>query len=309
MPIFEHKILSNEGIVVKLVLKLNIILSLCLISSLVWGQSSVGNTVIDDLNNKVHFDSPPQRIITLAPNLTEMIYELGVDEYLVGNTVYCNYPEAAKTITKVGDLLTFNYEKILSLKPDLVFITVEGNTKFAYDKFLELGIKLFVSNPRDYKGIKKSYSDLAQIFQKVESAERTIAQWDSIVNNIKSNARNYETETVMFLIELNPIMIAGKKTFLNEFIELCGMKNFAKESPLNYPVYSREEILNINPYYIVYPTYKDANVSALTNIYPEWVNLDAVKNNRVILLNWDLFSRPGPRFAKALKVFFNRLHP
>ena len=293
----------------KLILKVNIILSLCLISSLVSGQTSTSYTVIDDLNHKVHFDSPPQRVITLAPNLTEMIYELGVDKYLIGNTVYCNYPEAAKQKDKVGDLLTFNYEKILSLKPDLVFITVEGNTKFAYDKFLELGVKLFISNPRDYKGIKKSYRDLAEIFQKVESAEKTIAAWDSTVNNITSKAKTYEPVTAMFLIEINPIMIAGEKTFLNEFIELCGMKNFAKESPLNYPVYSREEILNSDPYYIIYPTESGADVSSLTNVFPEWKNLSAVKNNRVILLNWDLFSRPGPRFAEALEVFFNRLHP
>ena len=89
----------------------------------------------------------PRRIITLAPNLTEMIYDLGLENKLVGNTLYCDYPEAAKKIEKVGNLLTVNFEKIVTLKPDLVLITVEGNTKETYDKFHQLGIKIFVSNP------------------------------------------------------------------------------------------------------------------------------------------------------------------
>ncbi|MCL6100641.1 MAG: ABC transporter substrate-binding protein, partial [Bacteroidetes bacterium] len=99
--------------------------------------------VKDDLGNSISFSKPPQRIITLAPNLTEMIYDLDLGKNLVGNTTYCDYPAAARNVDKVGDMLTFNFEKIVTLKPDIVFITVEGNTKETYEKFGELGIKNF----------------------------------------------------------------------------------------------------------------------------------------------------------------------
>ncbi|NMB83144.1 MAG: ABC transporter substrate-binding protein, partial [Ignavibacteria bacterium] len=98
-------------------------------------QSTNYDFIVDDLGNSFQFENPPKRVIALAPNLTEFIYDLGLQHYLVGNTTYCDYPEDAKLKDKVGDMLTFNFEKILTLKPDLIFITVEGNTKETYDKF------------------------------------------------------------------------------------------------------------------------------------------------------------------------------
>ncbi|MFC2136368.1 ABC transporter substrate-binding protein [Bacteroidota bacterium] len=278
------------------------------LNGILLAQISSSYIVTDDLNYEIEFTHPPERIITLAPNLTEMVYELGVERHLVGNTLFCNYPEEAGEIEKVGDVLTFDYEKIISLSPDLVFITIEGNTRAAYEKFLGLGIKVFVSNPRDYNGIKKTFLDFGKIFDRSGIAEEIIVCWDSIVNEVKNSSQNNDPKTVMFLIEANPIMLAGENTFLNEFISLCGLKNIAAESPINYPVYSREEILIKNPDYIIYPTDGAHTISSIMDIYPEWNNLTAIKNDQVIFLNWDLFSRPGPRFVDALKVLFNRLH-
>ena len=280
-----------------------------LAGGITFAQTTSSKSVVDDMNNEVAFTSSPQRVITLAPNLTEMIYKLGAGKTLVGNTLYCNYPIEAAGIEKVGDILTFDYEKIISLNPDLLFITVEGNTKAAYEKFLELGIKVFVSNPRDFDGIKKTFLDMGKIFNKETIAEDLVAGWDSIVDEIQTLSKNYKPKTVMFLIESNPIMLAGKNTFLNEFVRICGMINLAEDSPINYPIYNREEILVRNPDYIVYPTGGKHSISAITDIYPEWKNLTAIKKEQVVFLHWDLFSRPGPRFVEALQFLFSRLHP
>jgi len=272
-------------------------------------EKKPGNLSIkDDLGNVISFDKIPNRIITLAPNLTETIFELGLDKYLVGNTVYCDYPEAAKKIEKVGNMLTFNYEKIVTLKPDLVFITVEGNTKDTYDKFNELGIKIFVSNPRNYAGIKKTISDFGKIFNSEKIVDSKIAKWDSVINSIKIRAKNYPEKCAMSVIELRPIMIAGKNTFVNEYLQICGLKNIAEDSPMNYPTFSREEILNRNPDYIIFPTGGDDNISSVRNAYPEWVRLNAIKNNHVLFVDRNLYSRPGPRFVEAVSDLFNRLH-
>ncbi|VAX21183.1 Vitamin B12 ABC transporter, B12-binding component BtuF [hydrothermal vent metagenome] len=264
--------------------------------------------IVDDLDSSFSFTSVPQRVITLAPNLTEMIYELGVDSFLIGNTTYCNYPEAAKGITKVGDLLTVDYEKIVSLKPDLIFITVEGNSKSTYDKLKEYGFKVFVSNPRNYNGIKKTFTDFGKIFNKEELVKTKIAYWDSIVDSIIVQSATPDSSSAMFLISIKPIMLAGGKTFLNEFLKFCGLKNIAASSQVNYPLFSREEILSKNPEYIIH-SFMQKNIALdIKNAYPEWKNLSAIKTGNIIAVDPDIFFRPGPRFVIALKYLYDKLH-
>lgn len=269
-------------------------------------QSAGKNTVTDDLGNIFTFEKTPQRIISLAPNLTEMFFSLGLERHLVGNTMYCNYPPQAQKIEKVGDMLTFNFEKIVLLKPDLIFITVEGNTKSTYDKFHELGLKVFVSNPRNHKGIRKTYSDLGKIFGVTHKTETALAKWDSTLHSITATQKP-QNRTAMFLVELRPIMLAGENTFINEYLQFCRLKNIAADSKLNYPIFNREEILKRDPDYIIYPTGGGDTIEMLKEAYPEWKQLKAIKNNNVIFIDRDLYLRPGPRFIEALADLSNQL--
>lgn len=266
------------------------------------------STITDDLGNKFVFDKKPERIITLAPNLTEMVYSLGLQKHLMGNTLYCNYPEEAKKIEKVGDMLTYDFEKIITLKPDLLFISVEGNTKETYDKFRELGLKIFVSNPRNYQGIKKTYSDFGKIFGVEKKAEDQIAKWDSVINFVASSSKSDTKKSAALMVEVSPIMIAGESTFFNEFFEICEIKNIASGIKMNYPVFSREELLKQNPDYIFYPAALDDKLERVVNIYPEWKRLKSINDKNFFLVDRDLYSRPGPRFAEAVQDMFNRLH-
>ena len=263
--------------------------------------------ITDDLNIQHQFENVPQRIISLAPNITEMIYEINVENKLVGNTKYCYFPEEAKDITKVGDMLTFNYEKIIELEPDLIFITVEGNQKTAYEKLIDLGLKVFVSNPRDFDGIKKTFTDMGKIFNRDAAVEKKISEWDSTYNYIKSSAKKFIPKQVMILVELNPIMVAGKNTFINSYIQNCNMVNFAEDVDINYPVFSREAVVERDPSIIVYPSSGSETITTLTDMYPEWNNLSAVKNKNVFFVDRDLYFRPGPRFINALEDFYMRL--
>lgn len=270
-------------------------------------KNTIENVLTDDIGNSFKFDKVPKRVISLAPNITEMIFDLCLDDKLVGSTLYCYYPQEAQKIEKVGDMITFNFEKIVSLKPDLIFITVEGNTKDTYDKFRELGLTIFVSNPRNYEGIKKTYLDLATIFQIKQTASEKVTDWDSLV--AKSRKLKFDIEkTAMLLIETKPIMLVGKNTFLNEYLLFNNLKNIADDSPLNYPMFSREEVLKRNPDYIIYTSGGGETINDLISIYPEWKKLNAVKNNNIIFIDRDLYSRPGPRFAEAVYDLSTRLH-
>ena len=265
--------------------------------------------IVDDFGNSFQFDEPPKRIITLAPNLTEFIYDLGLGNRLIGNTLFCDYPEEAKPVEKVGDLLTFNFEKILMLKPDLIFITVEGNTKETYNKFRELGLKVFVSNPRGFRGIKKTYLDFGRIFGIQNKAQTRIKEWNLTISEIRETADKLDKLTMYCAIELKPIMVAGNNTFINEILEICGGKNLAISLPQNYPVLNREEILKNDPDYLLFTAHIDDKVENIIDTYPEWRSLSAVKNNRVLLIDRNLFGRPGPRFSEAVETLFKLLHP
>ncbi len=268
------------------------------------------NTIIltDDLNHKIKIKKEPKRIVSLAPSITEMIYFLDLGDKVVGNTLYCDYPEAAKKVTKVGDLLSIDAEKILMLKPDIVFVSVEGNTKENYEKLVKMGITVFVSNPRNYDGIKKTLNDLAQMFNKQSKADSVINNWDKRVEKLNQFSKGITPQNVMFIIELKPLIVAGKNTFLNEYIRICGMKNIVDDSKLNYPILNREEVLKRNPVFIMYATDKKDIKKLLLEMYPEWRNIDAVKEDNLFIIDANIFFRPGPRFIDAAEQVFRYLH-
>lgn len=265
------------------------------------------NYIEDDIGNLFLADSIPSSIITLAPNLTEMIYYLGLEEKLIGNTLFCNYPPASNEIEKVGDLLSFNYEKIVSLKPDLILMTVEGNTKDAYEKLTGFGLNVFVSNPRNYNGIKKTIIDLGKIFRIENKAEVIIEEWTDITSNIKEEVKTRKDKTAMFLVSVAPVMLAGSDTFLDELLKTCGLFNIASDAVVSYPVFSREEILRRNPDYIIIAA-EDENIKEkLLAHYNEWNSLTAIKENNTIAVDPDTFLRPGPRFVEAVLTLHNLL--
>ncbi|NOX19394.1 MAG: cobalamin-binding protein [Chlorobi bacterium] len=256
-------------------------------------------TIVDDLNDTLQFKKFPNKVISLAPNLTEMVYALRSDEKLIANTTYCNFPAGAEDKEKIGDMFSIDFEKIVALNPDLILITVEGNNKGSYEKLIELNFKVFVSNPRDYEGIVKTFTDLGKLFGKSSLADSVIALWNERLTNIKQESAARVKRKTLFLISVNPLMSASGKTFINEYLKYCNLKNIAEDSPVNYPVFSREEILRKNPEIIIVQQ-KIAKDDLLAQ-FPEWKNIDAIKNNKIIEIDPDLYFRPGPRFIEALE--------
>jgi len=262
-------------------------------------------TITDDLNRTITIKKSPQRVITLAPNLTEFFYALNIGNKIIGNTTYCNYPPAAKLKEKVGNLISIDFEKILSLKPDVIFMTVEGNSKSNFNKLINLGMTVFVSNPRNYKGIKKTLIDIGDIFHKKKEALSLATRWDSTINLISNSSHKFRRLKSMFVVSLNPLMLAGKNTFINSFLEICNLENIAKTPASNYPIFSRERILQEDPEIILLAFGEQKKIKGkLLKAFPEWSGLSAFRQNKIFVLPADLFLRPGPRFVTAVKYLF-----
>lgn len=248
----------------------------------------------DDLGRSVRFASVPKRIVSLAPSLTETVFAVGADSLLVGVTSLCNYPPRADDLPEVGDLLHPDVERILALDPDLVLISVEGNTHAVFEQLNRVGLQLFVSNPRTLDGICKSVRDIGGITGRDSVARRVVDSLHAVADTLRSQ-QTAQPPSLLMLVGTQPIMAAGGGSFLDEIIALGGAKNAAKATPGNYPVLNREEVLRMNPDMLLYPDDMHLNMRDLLQRFPEWRRLSAVSGKRLHPVDADIFLRPGPR--------------
>ncbi len=260
-------------------------------------------SIKDDLGNEIELKHKPKRIISLAPNITEALYSIGADSLLIGVTSYCNYPEGAKTKTIIGGMLDPNIEIISSLKPDLILLTVEGNSQASYQALANAGFQIFVTNPRDLDGIKKMLSDFGKICRKENNAEMMINKIDSAEKSFPeiTNKINPRPKTLI-LVSVNPLITVNKSTYINQVINLSGFTNIYENELMPYPAINYEDVLLKNPDYIILTselTDKDGNYPPELGKYLNETN--AFRNKKIITVNADLISRPGPRIIQAVE--------
>jgi iron complex transport system substrate-binding protein len=262
-------------------------------------------SIKDDLEREIVFEKIPKKIISLAPNLTEILFAIGSGDMLVGVTNYCNFPTEAKTINKVADLISVNYEALAFANPDLVLMTVEGNSKESFDKITSMGINVFVSNPRNLNGILKSIEDFGTITNNSENATSVINYIYKKIDSLGQSISQQSNPKILFLVSISPLISIGTNTYLNEVIELSGGINICAGNKFNYPVINREEVLAKKPDYILLPDDLITDPTEVLKVYPEWKVLDVAKNNRIKLFNADLVQRPATRVAEAVEEIIN----
>jgi len=271
-------------------------------------NKSVKFSLEDDLGREIAFDKYPERIVSLAPNLTEILFSIGAGDKLVGVTNYCNFPPEATFIDKVADLVSVNYEALAIANPDLVLLTVEGNSKESFDKILSLGINVFVSNPRNLDGILKSVKDFGTMTNNLQKADSVVdyisVKIDSLHKSV-SIVSNKSKPKILFLLSISPLISVGEDTYLNNVIELAGGYNICAENQINYPVLNREEVLAKKPDYILLPNDLNTNLAEVLKVYPEWKTLPVAKSNRIKFFNADLLQRPATRVAEAVEEIIN----
>jgi len=259
--------------------------------------------VLDDLGRSVSVPLKIERAVSLAPSVTEMIFAVGAGDKLVGVTTYCNYPEAAKAIQKIGDTMTPNIESIIALRPQVVFVSTASQLEAFTSTLDEQGIAVFVTDPKDLVGVNRNLSQLGELFGTQERA-------DSLVRELKFRAAKIGEETkgskpkVFVQISKDPLFTIGKESFLTEVIANAGGDSVTKDVPTAYPKLSKETAYAMNPDVIILSDSED-------NRGPNVVfkNSPAVKNGRVYRIDPDIISRPGPRLVDAIEEIASDLHP
>jgi iron complex transport system substrate-binding protein len=271
---------------------------------------STERTFEDELGREVTFPFAPKRIVSLAPNITEILFSLGLNEEIVGVSIHCNFPEKAKTKNRVGSYISLDYEKITSVKPDLIIATGVGNTKDMVDRLEQLGFSTYVIYPKNFEDILKSIIHIGQVVNREKEA-RTIIEGikkrsQRVINLTKDLAR----PKVFIQIGDTPMVTVGKGSFTDDLIRLAGGENIAGKEKEVYPRFGMEEILQKSPEVIVISSMKPKGDYQKTfQEWNRWKTIPAVKNGRVHIINSDLIDRPSPRIIDGLEQLARMLHP
>jgi iron complex transport system substrate-binding protein len=258
-------------------------------------------TIDDDSGQNLTITAPPERIISLAPSNTEILFAIGLGEKIVGVTEYCDYPEAATQKEKIGGFKTVNIEKVVSLNPDLVFGT-GGVQAEIVQKLRELGISVVILDAGNIDEILENILLVGRITGSELEAETLAFDLEARIQAVKTKSDEMdENPKVAYILWSDPLMVAGSDTFVADLIGLAGGENVFSPSAVQYPTISLEGMIERDPEILINGDHS-LETSELKSD-PRWMEINAVKNNQLYTIDADIVSRQGPRIVDALERF------
>jgi iron complex transport system substrate-binding protein len=288
----------------------NIIMIISSILVMGFLNTSHAETFKDSLGRDVRLNRKPLRIVPLAPSLTEMLYFLGLGDRVVGVTQFSNYPPEAARKPKVGSYNKLNVERIISLNPDLVVGTVDGNQPGVVYLLEQAGIAAFIVNPRNIHQVIDTVAILGRVCGFPEKAKVLSFDLSKRIDHIVEKIRGRRKPLVFLQINIKPIMTVNKNTFHHDLINLAGGRNMTQDEPITYPRISLEEVIRKKPEVIIISSMEIGGRFEQARLdWLKWTCIPAVKNKRIHLINSDLIDRPSPRIIEGLEVMARLIHP
>jgi iron complex transport system substrate-binding protein len=265
--------------------------------------------VTDQTGRRVNLPDHPRRLVSIAPSITETLYELGLGDRLVGDTDYCDYPAQARTLPHVGAMLNPNLERIVALKPDLVLGTDEANRRETADQLELLGIPLYGVTAHTVEGAIQSLEDLGHVLEWDEPSQKLVATLRARVAAVEKQVQRQPRPKVLFVVGYRPLIIAGSKTFIADVIRHAGGVSISDDLKGEWPRMSLEEVLKRAPDVILFPRTEDfvPSIDEFEKL-PGWRDLAAVRNHRLYFIP-ETIMRPSPRLIDALEELARLLHP
>jgi iron complex transport system substrate-binding protein len=257
-------------------------------------------TIVDDLGREVTLEARPERIVSLIPSLTEILFALDAGDRVVGVTNWCNYPAETADREKVGDLFSPNTEVILALQPDLILTGRSEMLDQTLGFLEENGIPYIVVDPQDMDEIEASIAQVAKIIGSPEKAAAILADIQEGREHMAEKVADKDRPNVFVLLDTEYLYTVGSGEFLSDMIQLAGGNNEAANLGTGYFQLSEEAFFELDPDIIICTFPMSEQVLAKSN----WQELKAVKNGRVYDVNGDLVSRPGPRVILGLEELY-----
>ncbi len=249
--------------------------------------------------------SPPKRIISLAPSLTEILYALGLGDNIVGVTTFCDYPPEARKKPKIGGMSNPSLEAVVSLKPDLVVVTTDGNPKEFEERLVSMKINTFIFDARRLSELPQGIRGLASALGVRDRGERLASEIEDGIRKSEHSALRTPHSTlrrkVLFIVWPEPLIVAGPGTVIDDAITLLGYENVAGTAKTAYPKYSLEEAIRSEPDVIAIGKGSGMDMHPVSRgILERMKSVPAVKNGSVCYLGDGLY-RLGPRVVKGIE--------
>lgn len=274
------------------------------------GRAAGSRLLVDQVGRSISVPARPERIVSLMPSLTEIVFDLQRGDLLVGATQFATEPEAAGALPRVGSYLHLDIERIAALRPDLCLAARDGNPAHMIRRIEELGIPVFALDPRTLPEIVESVLLLGDLLHARQRAAKIVREMEEkmavVAERVNASA---DRPSVFFQIDAAPMISAGSGTFIDTLISAAGGRNLAG-SAAGYPRFSWEDILTMGPEVVIIASMAGGYTEEeLLGQWLRWPEIPAVRNGRVHVVDADLFDRPVPRLADGLVRLAALLHP
>jgi len=274
-------------------------------------SSPPARLIVDETGRTIRIPQTVARIVSLAPSLTETLYALGLQDRLVGDTDFCDYPADARSKPRVGGAVDPNLERIAALHPDLVLLTRSINRLDTVRALDVLNIPSYtLVEPQTVEDIATSIRKLADLLGAADAAQSVTEDMQQHLAALQTRLKPVPPTRVLFVVWSDPLISIGKDTFIADALRRGGAITVV-DSSQNWPQTNLEEIVRLQPQAVIYANNDRAAATrefdALA-VRPGWRLLDAVQNHRLIILS-DAINRPAPRIVSVIEELARQLHP
>jgi iron complex transport system substrate-binding protein len=261
---------------------------------------------IDSLNK-------PVRIVSLAPNITEILFALGLGDRVIAVSDDSDYPEQVKKIKKIGAFFKPSTEVVIACEPDLVITLWFLEQKAVADSLRRLDYNVLTLELQKLDQLNPAIEKIGQAARAEISSEKLIEKINTQLQQIKNKYRTSIKPKVLWVVQNEPVRVAGKKTFINELIELAGGQNAIEPTLMQYPQIGTENLLTCGAEVIIHSAMSKDNITneqqAVKRFWEKYPELPAVKNKRIYVVDPDTTLRLGPRLPQGIDFVARLLHP
>ncbi len=278
----------------------------CLLTCLVVSQATAAISVRDDAGNIVTLQKPAQRVVSLAPHVTEMLFAAGGGERVVGVVKFSDYPEAAKRIPQVGDNRQIDMERVIALKPDLLVVWLHGSATRQLEQLSKLGIPLFYSEPRQLDGIADNLIRIGQLLGTDKQAQQAAADLRKQLASLAAQYTNRPPVRMFYQVWDKPLYTLNGEHILSDSIRLCGGKNIFAEMAITAPNVGIEAVLQEDPEAIISGDQRNQTGGGV-NLWKPYTTMTAVRRGNLFSINADLLNRASPRLIAGTAAICEKL--
>ena len=267
--------------------------------SLCWIPFSWALSVTDNTGRTLTLDKPAERIISLAPHITENLFSAGLGDKIVGAVSYSDYPAKAQAIPRIGTYKAINIEQIIALKPDVIVAWHSGNIIRQVEKLASLGIPIFYSEPSELEDIAINIERMGTLGGTDAIAKKKAHEFRQTLAQLKHAYHHKSRVRTLYQVWNAPLMSINKEHFISKAIEICGGENVFAEAPTLVPQFGLESIIAKNPEVIIAGTMPKFR-HAWSKDWQRWKGVDAVEHQQLYFLSGDHMQRPTFRALKGI---------